>query len=107
MKTLPLLLLCLLWGLPAGGLDWPLERVVLTATFGESRGDHFHAGIDLGGGEQAVRPIAAGEVVFAHEEGEDYSSVPIGLGSFLVLEHKGGVRSIYGHLQAGSMPRGE
>jgi murein DD-endopeptidase MepM/ murein hydrolase activator NlpD len=108
MKPVALaLLLGLLWALPAGGLDWPLQPVVLTATFGESRGDHFHAGIDLGGGAQEVRPVAAGELVFAHEEGEDFSSVPVGLGSFLVLEHKGGVRSIYGHLEAGSMPRGQ
>jgi hypothetical protein len=92
---------------PASGFDWPLDKVVLTATFGESRGGHFHAGVDLGGGEQEVRPIAAGEVVFSYEEGEDRSSVPVGLGSFLVLEHQGRVRSLYGHLEAGSMPRAE
>ena len=108
MRLAPLALLPLLLAArPAAGLDWPVARVVLTATFGESRGDHFHAGIDLGGGSQEVLPIAEGEVVFAHEEGEDRSSVPVGLGSFLVLQHKGGVRSIYGHLEEGSMPRGE
>ena len=108
MKAVPLvMMLGLLVARPAAGLEWPVAQVVVTATFGESRGDHFHAGIDLGGGVQEVLPIAAGEVVFAHEEGEDRSSVPVGLGSFLVLQHKGGVRSIYGHLEAGSMPRGE
>ncbi len=91
--------------LPAAGFDWPVARVVLTATFGESRGDHFHSGVDLGGGDQEVRPIAAGEVVFSFEEGEDRGSVPVGLGSFLVLQHQGGVRSLYGHLERGSMRR--
>jgi hypothetical protein len=91
--------------LPAAAFDWPLAKVVLTATFGESRGDHFHAGVDLGGGDQEVRPIAAGEVVFSFEEGEDRGSVPVGLGSFLVLQHQGGVRSLYAHLESGSMRR--
>jgi hypothetical protein len=54
-----------------------------------------------------VRPIAAGELVFSYEEGEDRSSVPVGLGSFLVLQHQGGVRSLYGHLETGSMRRSE
>ncbi len=90
---------------PAAAFDWPLTKVVLTATFGESRGDHFHSGVDLGGGDQEVRPIAAGEVVFSYEEGEDRGSLPVGLGSFLVLQHQGGVRSIYGHLERGSMRR--
>jgi hypothetical protein len=93
--------------MPAAGFDWPLAKVVLTATFGESRGDHFHAGVDLGGGDQEVRPIAAGELVFSFEEGEDLSSVPVGLGSFLVLQHSGGVRSLYAHLEASSTRRAE
>jgi len=101
--TLLLILLAVAW--PAAGFDWPLAKVVLTATFGESRGDHFHAGVDLGGGDQEVQPIAAGEVVFSFEEGEDRGSVPVGLGSFLVLQHQGGVRSLYGHLESGSMRR--
>jgi len=91
----------------AFAFDWPLREVVLTATFGESRGDHFHTGVDLGGGGQEVRPIAAGEVVFAYEEGVDFSSRPVGLGSFVVLQHQGRVRSIYSHLQAGSLAPGE
>jgi murein DD-endopeptidase MepM/ murein hydrolase activator NlpD len=104
-KKAALLAVLLVLVRPAAGFDWPLARVLLTATFGESRGDHFHAGVDLGGGEQEVHPIAAGEVVFRFEEGEDRGSVPVGLGSFLVLQHPGGVRSLYGHLETGSMRR--
>jgi hypothetical protein len=105
--TLPCLALLLALTRPAVGFDWPLAKVVLTATFGESRGDHFHAGVDLGGGDQEVRPIAAGELVFSFEEAEDRTSLPVGLGSFLVLQHQGGVRSLYGHLEAGSLRRSE
>jgi hypothetical protein len=85
--------------------DWPLERIVLTATFGEHRGDHFHAGIDLGGGEQLVFPISPGELVFSHSD-KDYSSIPIGLGNFVVLQHQGGIRSLYAHLADGSVDAG-
>jgi len=84
-------------------LDWPVAEPTLTATFGEYRGDHFHAGLDLGGREQAVTPIAVGEKVFAYEEGEDFSSLPRGFGNFLVLQHEGGIRSLYAHLKEGSM----
>ncbi len=105
LLAIPLAVALLAVALPAAGFDWPLARVVLTATFGESRGDHFHSGVDLGGGDQEVRPIAAGEVVFSFEEGEDHGSLPVGLGSFLVLQHQGGVRSLYGHLESGSMRR--
>jgi hypothetical protein len=89
------------WFLPA--FDWPVDRVVLTSTFGENRGDHFHGGIDLGGGEQPIYPISPGEVVFSYREGEDYASMPTGLGNFLVLQHQGGIQSLYAHLAHGSM----
>lgn len=90
-------------GVLAWAFDWPVKTVTITSTFGEYRGDHFHGGIDLGGGEQDVLPIAAGELVFGYEEGEDYSSVPVGMGSFAVLQHQEGVRSIYSHLKEGSL----
>ncbi len=85
--------------------EWPLKRVILTATFCESRGDHFHDGIDLGGGEQKVFPIANGEVVFEYSNGF-YSSLPIGLGNFVVLQHQDEVRSVYCHLKDGSIKPG-
>jgi hypothetical protein len=87
--------------LPA--FDWPLDQIVLTSTFGEHRGDHFHGGIDLGGGEQPIVPISPGEVVLYYREGEDYTSLPTGLGNFLVLQHQGGVQSLYAHLAEGSL----
>ncbi len=89
---------------PAGSaFEWPVEKRVLTATFGESRGNHLHGGIDLGGEEQPVHPIAAGEVILSHEEGVDFSSLPIGLGNFIALQHQGGTRSVYAHLKAGTL----
>lgn len=87
--------------------DWPVDKVTITATFCESRGDHFHSGVDLGGGEQKITSISEGELVFAYEIGRDYSSVPVGLGSFCVLQHKGGIRSVYCHFKENSLERNQ
>jgi hypothetical protein len=102
-QSLPVFLLLCLGGVVLIAFDWPLDKIVLTATFGEQRGDHFHAGIDLGGGEQPIFPISPGELVFSYREGEDYSSLPVGLGNFIVLQHQGGIRSLYAHLAEGSL----
>ena len=85
------------------GFQWPVENRVLTATFGESRWDHFHTGIDLGGGSQTVRPIEAGEVIYYFDRSDRRRTPPSGLGSFVVLEHERGIRSIYAHLEEGSI----
>ncbi len=101
MKFLGFVLLLVTWR--AYGFDWPVLEIDVTATFCEHRGDHFHTGIDLAGGGQNVYPIAAGEIIFTHRERE-YSSVPVGLGNFVVIEHQGGIRSAYSHLSDGSVP---
>ncbi|MBN1837842.1 MAG: M23 family metallopeptidase [Spirochaetales bacterium] len=96
------LLAALVAAVGAAGFEWPVGNPILTATFGEHRGDHFHGGVDLGGGEQPVYPISEGELVFAHEEEAGLSSLPVGLGNYVVLQHQGGIRSIYAHLKKGS-----
>ena len=88
---------------PAFGLDWPVAVKVITGTFGEDRGDHFHNGIDIGGGGQEVHPVLPGELVFRYDEGADFSSMPRGVGSFVVLHHEQDILSLYGHLQNGSL----
>ncbi|MCX7030036.1 MAG: peptidoglycan DD-metalloendopeptidase family protein [Spirochaetes bacterium] len=82
-----------------GALEWPVEKRIVTGTFGEDRGDHFHLGLDIGGGEQVVRPVLAGELVFRYEENEDYTSMPRGVGSFAVIRHQDDVLSVYCHLR--------
>jgi len=95
----------LLLSFTVNALEWPVEKIILTATFGESRQDHFHTGIDLGGGEQTIFPISPGEVVFAYEKRSDYSSLPVALGNFVVLQHQEGIRSIYCHLKDDTLKR--
>lgn len=89
--------------LPANALDWPVQRKVLTATFGENRWDHFHDGIDIGGGAQPIHPAAPGEVIFTFDEGQDPRDLPTGLGSFMVIQHDSEFRTLYAHMRAGSV----
>jgi hypothetical protein len=85
--------------------DWPVETKVLYSTFGGNDGKHFRTGIELGGSEQSVFPIAEGEVIFFFEEGtnyQTYQTVPRGYGSFVVLQHEGDIQSVYANLAPGS-----
>ena len=90
-------------GVPAFALDWPVAVRVITGTFGEDRGDHFHGGIDIGGGNQEVHPVLPGELVFRYDEDSDFSSLPRGVGSFVVLHHQQDILSMYCHLRNGSL----
>ncbi len=87
---------------PLLAFNWPVEPVILTSNFCESRKDHFHTGIDIGGGAKNVYPIASGNVIFMHRTG-DYASLPIGLGNFTVIQHRENIRSIYCHLEDGTV----
>lgn len=86
---------------------WPVEKILLTATFGESRGDHFHSGIDLGGDGQDVHPIAAGQVVYYFDEAEHPLYRGFGNGNLMVIEHKENRRSYYFHMKKGSVATGK
>jgi hypothetical protein len=89
--------------LPSTALDWPVDRKIIIGTFGEEQVGRFFDGLDVGGGSQPVRAVLPGELVFRYEEGDDYSSVPRGLGSFLVLHHEGKIETITCNLKKGSL----
>lgn len=85
--------------------DWPLKKKVLLSTFCQNNGEGFSTGIQLSGADEPVFPIAPGEIIFSHKEGEDRFSVPYGLGSFAVLWHEGGIQSVYCQLKSDSLNR--
>ncbi len=87
------------------GYDWPVAQSVLSGAFGENVQTRFRNGIDIGGGGLPVHPIERGEVIFSFEEGEHPGELPTGIGSFLAMEHEGGLRSLYAHLETGSVER--
>ena len=78
---------------------WPFENARVTSSFGESRGDHFHSGIDLISGAIKIYPAEEGEMVYFW----DHSLFPTenypGGGNYKILRHKSGYYSVYMHLE--------
>ncbi len=89
--------------LPLGALDWPVQKRIVIGTFGQDQGNRFFDGLDVGGGEQEVRAVLSGEEVFRYDENQDYTSLPRGLGSFIVLHHEGNIQTLYCGLKKGSL----
>ena len=55
----------------------------------------FHSGVDLGGAcGTPLKSVAAGRVISAANAG--------GFGNRVIVDHGGGVRSVYGHMKTGS-----
>lgn len=75
---------------------WPLQDYYgVSATFGESRGDHFHAGIDLSTNGQTGLPVLAiadGKITRLKIQKRAY-------GRALYIEHADGIVSLYAHLE--------
>ena len=100
MKLVPLLLLTtsLLLTHSAIGQEYqsPIDfRILLSGTFGELRGNHFHAGIDI------KTKGAEGKNIYAIEKGY-ISRIKIstfGYGKAIYIKHPDGKTSVYGHLQ--------
>ena len=86
--------------------QWPLVKgeypdlEYITSTFGESRIDHFHSGLDIAGNNDAIYPVAAGEIVFSRMHGDDPFHPMQGPGNYLFLHHEGDWWSGYYHLKA-------
>lgn len=85
------------------GFQWPVEDVVIISTFGESEFNQFVNGINIGGKSQDVKPIDAGELVFYSRPGASPLDLPSGLGVYVIYQHNNGIRSLYGHLEDGSV----
>jgi len=80
----------------------PVKRVKITSTFGESRKDHFHNGVDFGGGEQSIYAIKDGIIIYYFDKSEfPFVNYP-GSGNFVVIQHKN-FRSYYMHLKDNSI----
>jgi hypothetical protein len=81
---------------------WPLENARITSTFGESRGDHFHNGIDMISGSTKIYPADEGELVFFWDNSIFPTENYPGGGNFRILTHKNGYYSVYMHLDDSS-----
>jgi len=80
---------------------WPLKKSILTSTFGESRGDHFHDGIDLISNHKQIFPIDSGELLyFWSKDRFPFAPYPGG-GNYKIIKHSEDLCSIYMHLSDG------
>lgn len=83
--------------LPQGYFRVPMEgEMALSATFGELRMNHFHAGIDMRTGG------ATGRAVYAVADGyvQCVRILPWGGGKMLYINHPNGYQSVYMHLES-------
>lgn len=75
---------------------WPLQRNYgVSATFGESRNDHYHAGIDLSTNGETGLPVLAvadGSIYRMKIQKRAY-------GKALYIQHSNGTQSVYAHLE--------
>lgn len=100
-----------LWTGPAFAALWPLSPPKLAANFGSFAKGRVSVGIALAsspaidgaGGEVPARAAEDGEIAFSAEEGAMPSGLPSALGSFMVLEQRGGMAAVYSHLAPGSL----
>jgi len=73
----------------SGSFIWPVNGPI-TGSFGENRGDHIHAGIDISAPSgTAIRAVASGTVALAGWTG--------GYGNYTCVQHGGGLSSCYAH----------
>lgn len=81
---------------PGAKYLWPTNASHdITSTFGETRPNHFHAGLDIKTWDRR------GYKVFATRNGILYRvrTGPIGYGNVVYLKHKDGTISVYAHLE--------
>lgn len=84
-----------------GKLKWPLPGYkTITGTFGTNRGDHIHAGIDIG------THGASGKPCVAAADGKVVKYVPLSQGGarghYIDIDHGGGIVTRYQHLKPGT-----
>ena len=81
--------------------QWPLEESIVTSTFGESRWDHYHDGMDIVSMKNQVCSMGDGNIAYFW----DKSIFPLdkypGGGNYMVLEHRTDLYSVYMHLDDG------
>ncbi len=105
MRSCVVPLAVLIFSLMHLSFRWPVENPVITSTFGESRWDHFHDGMDVISPDRIVYTVNSGELVFYWNKARfPFDEYP-GIGNCVILDHGDDVISIYGHLVDGIVPK--
>lgn len=84
------------WPVPVSGLS-----ELITSTFGESRMDHYHNGLDISSVNQPITALESGQILYSHYREDNPFEDERGSGNIVWISHSGGYISGYYHL-AGS-----
>ncbi|TGL56882.1 M23 family metallopeptidase [Leptospira jelokensis] len=81
---------------------WPIQGLelsgLITSTFGESRKDHFHNGLDISSVLQPVRSMGDGFILYSRYAEDNPFEDERGSGNIVWVAHKNGYVSGYYHL---------
>lgn len=77
---------------------WPVDNGIITSTFGESRWDHFHDGMDVISPDRKVYPVAGGKLVYYWNRARFPLDNYPGMGNYRIIDHGNSLLGIYGHL---------
>ncbi len=91
---------------------WPMNRDNLpnfpgiSSTFGESRTDHFHNGLDIVGKEGTPLGIMySSEILYSYDLNDEFEQRERGTGNILIMDHGSGWWSAYYHLKTDSIKK--
>jgi hypothetical protein len=73
-------------------ISWPVDvtkSFKLSSTFGESRMDHFHNGLDIPGKGINIYPVANGRIIWKTEAILKPGEIPFGGGKTIIMDHSG------------------
>ena len=86
-------------------LTWPIQTESLsqrlTSLFGESRGDHFHNGVDISSDNESISSMGNGSIVYSRYLSDNPFRGEFGSGNCVWIYHGKGVLSAYYHLKEG------
>ena len=88
-------------------LDWPVKetgKTKISSTFGESRLDHFHNGLDIPGEGFDVYTVGSGNLIYTHSDFAWPGEIPFGGGNTVIVEHSSSL-SGYMHLKEHFSPQ--
>jgi murein DD-endopeptidase MepM/ murein hydrolase activator NlpD len=105
-ERFPLIISLIVLVLSTASFSWPVRDGKITSTFGESRGDHFHDGIDMVNRDNRVYPVASGRLVYYRDRARFPLDRVAGGGNYAVLSHNDAYYSVYMHLRDGVDVRG-
>jgi murein DD-endopeptidase MepM/ murein hydrolase activator NlpD len=85
----------------AASFTWPLKTPKITSTFGESRGDHFHDGIDIISNDGQIYSPQEGKLLYYWDQSIYPMDNEPGSGNYVILKHNDDKATIYMHMEKG------